>query len=167
MMLARVTLLAGAAILFAMLALTCLDVFGRYILNAPVNGKTELTRLMMGAMIFCALPVVTVTGEQITVDLLDRFFGRRSAYVRDCLVDLLGATCLLVMVHWLAFRSDRLYSRNYVTDFLHLPLYPIAYFITFMTLVAGLALLLKLFIDIAYAVHPPLSRRKDMRDSNI
>ena len=52
----------AAAILLAMLLLTCADVIGRYLLNAPINGKTELTRFMMAGLIACALPVIGVTG---------------------------------------------------------------------------------------------------------
>ena len=53
--LARVSLAIGALVLAAMLALTLADVAGRYLLNAPVNGKTELTRIMMAVLIACAL----------------------------------------------------------------------------------------------------------------
>ncbi len=147
-LLARIILFLGAAVMFSMLVLTCVDVFGRYILNAPVNGKTEITRLMMAVLIFCALPVASAKGEQITVDLLDGLFRKRLAVVRDIFVDLISAGCLFVMVDWLLFRSERLYKRGYVTDFLDLPLYPIAYFISFMTFLTGLAIVGKLVVDI-------------------
>jgi TRAP-type C4-dicarboxylate transport system permease small subunit len=147
--LARLILYLGAMILFAMLLLTCVDVFGRYILNAPVNGKTEITRLMMAGLVFCALPVVSVSDEQITVDLLDRFFSARAGAIRDAIVDLLSGTCLGIMVYWLVFRSERLRDYGYVTDFLHWPLYPFAYFVSFMTLVAAVALICKFGIDVA------------------
>ena len=112
--LARALLLGGAAILFAMLLLTCIDVAGRYLLNAPVNGKTEITRFMMAGLIACALPVVSVTGEQITVDLLDRFFRGRAAAVQELLIDLIAAGALAVLANWVLFRAARLLKRGYV-----------------------------------------------------
>ena len=150
--LARVILYLGAMILFAMLLLTCADVIGRYLLNAPVNGKTEITRLMMAGLVFCALPVVSVSGEQITVDLLDGIFPGRAAAVRDAVIDLLCGVCLFIMVYWLVFRANRLYDYGYVTDFLHWPLYPFAYFVALMTFVAGAALAGKFAIDIGRIV---------------
>ncbi len=154
--LARIALYAGAIILFAMLALTCIDVFGRYILSAPVNGKTELTRFMMAGLIACALPVVSVMAEHIAVDLLDTWFTRRAAALRDLIVDLLMCGCLLVLGDWLIFRADRLMKRGYVSDFLHVPLHPVAYFIAAMTLVTALALLLKVILHSLYLKNPEL-----------
>ena len=148
--LARVLLGIAAVILFAMLLLTCADVIGRYLLNAPINGKTELTRFMMAGLIACALPVIGVTGGHISVDLLDRFFSPRAAAWRDLATDGLAAIALGVLGYWLIFRADRLLSRGYVSDFLHLPLYPIAYFVAVMTFVACLALIAKLVLDVAY-----------------
>lgn len=150
--LARLILYLGAMILFAMLLLTCVDVIGRYLLNAPVNGKTEMTRLMMAGLVFCALPVVSVSDEQITVDLLDHFFSDRAAAIRDVIVDLVSGVSLLIMVYWLVFRSERLRDYGYVTDFLHWPLYPFAYFVSFMTLVAGLALVAKFGVDLSRVI---------------
>lgn len=150
--LARLILYLGGMILFSMLLLTCADVIGRYLLNAPVNGKTEITRLMMAGLVFCALPVVSVSGEQITVDLLDRFFPGRAGAIRDSIVDLVSGVCLLIMVYWLVFRAERLRDYGYVTDFLHWPLYPFAYFVSLMTLVSAIALICKFGLDLARVV---------------
>jgi TRAP-type C4-dicarboxylate transport system permease small subunit len=152
--LARLLLGIAAAILLAMLLLTCADVIGRYLLNAPINGKTELTRFMMAGLIACALPVIGVTGGHISVDLLDRFFSPRAAAMRDLLVDALAMTALGVLGYWLIFRADRLLNRGYVSDFLHLPLYPVAYFVAFMVFAASLALLVKLVLDIHHIRRP-------------
>jgi len=137
-----------------MLVLTCADVIGRYLLNAPVNGKTELTRFMMAGLIACTLPVIGVTGGHISVDLLDRFFSPRAAAFRDLVVDSLAASALGVLGYWLIFRADRLLNRGYVSDFLHLPLYPVAYFVAVMFFAACLALVVKLFVDIHYIRRP-------------
>ena len=152
--LARLLLGLAALILFTMLVLTCFDVMGRYLLNAPINGKTELTRFMMAGLIACALPVIGVTGGHISVDLLDRWFSARAAAIRDLLIDGLSALALGVLGYWLVFRADRLQSRGYVSDFLHLPLYPLAYFVAFMIFAACLALTLKLILDLHYVRQP-------------
>lgn len=68
-----VPLLGGIAaiILFAMMMLTCVDVFGRYFLSKPVPGGFELTEVMLACLIFTGLPLVTLRQEHVTVDVLD------------------------------------------------------------------------------------------------
>lgn len=153
---ARFLLAVSALTLFAMLLLTCADVFGRYILNAPINGKTELTRFMMAGLIASALPVISATGGHISVDLLDGRFSKRNAAIRDLVTDGLAALALGVLTYWLVFRADRLRTRGYISDFLHLPLHPMAYFVAVMVAVAALALVVKLMIDIRYIRRPEL-----------
>lgn len=160
--LARFLLIAAAVILCALLLLTAVDVVGRYLLNAPVNGKTELSRFMMAGLIAAALPVIGVTGGHISVDLLDRFFRGRIAAIRDLLIDGMAAFSLFVLGYWLLFRADRLQSRGYVSDFLHLPLHPVAYFIAFMVIASGLALVAKMAISILHVAHPD-HRSRDMK----
>ena len=152
--LARLLLVASAAALFVMLLLTCADVIGRYLLNAPINGKTELTRFMMAGLIASALPVISASGGHISVDLLDGKFSKRGAAIRDLVTDGIAALALGVLAYWLVFRADRLLSRGYVSDFLHLPLHPVAYFVALMVGVACLALIAKMTLDIYYIRRP-------------
>ena len=51
--------------------MTCIDVVGRYFLNSPLDGATELTQLMMGLIVFAILPTVCYREEHVSVDLLD------------------------------------------------------------------------------------------------
>lgn len=68
-----VPLLGGiaAVILFVMMVLTCADVAGRYFFSRPVTGAFELTEMMLAALIFTGLPLVTLKQEHVTVDVLD------------------------------------------------------------------------------------------------
>lgn len=154
--LARFLLGAAAAILLAMLLLTCADVIGRYILNAPINGKTELTRFMMAGLIASTLPVISFAGGHISVDLLDSWFSPRAAAIRDLITDGIAALALGVLSNWLIFRADRLEARGYVSDFLHLPLAPVAYFVAVLMMAACLALILKMILDAYYIRRPGL-----------
>lgn len=61
----------AAGILFCMMCLTCADVIGRYFLARPVTGAFELTEVMLAALIFTGLPLVTLRQEHVTVDVLD------------------------------------------------------------------------------------------------
>lgn len=152
--LARLTLALGALTMLAMLALTVADVFGRYVLNAPINGANELLRFMIGGVIFLALPVVSATDEQITVDLLDYFYSDRMAAIRRLMVDIVSSGSLLTLAYWINFRADRLARFSYVSDFLHLPLAPMAYFIALMTAITAAALAVKAIVDAILIFHP-------------
>ena len=63
--------LIAAATLFCMMVLTCVDVIGRYRFNQPVFGSFEITEMLLAALIFAGLPLVTLRNEHVTVDVLD------------------------------------------------------------------------------------------------
>jgi len=62
--------LAGAAILF-MMAVTSIDVIGRFFFNAPLRGAFELTEITMALVIFTGLSLAALSREHITVNLLE------------------------------------------------------------------------------------------------
>lgn len=80
-MIARTAALAlealSAALLMGLVLVTCVDVVGRYALNAPLSGAFELTQLMLGALVFAALPLVSRAGEHVEVDLAVQFMDAR------------------------------------------------------------------------------------------
>jgi TRAP-type C4-dicarboxylate transport system permease small subunit len=149
--LARLSLACGAAMLVLVLALTCADVVGRYLLGAPVNGKTEITRFLMAGLIAFALPVVTLTDNHIAVDIFDPRFSSRGKRIRDFAIDVLAAIATLTLAWWVAFRAHRLMEYGYASDFLRVPLYPIAYFVALMVALTGLALGVRIALVLWYA----------------
>lgn len=146
--LARIAQGGAAVVLFGLVVLTCADVFGRYILAQPINGKTELTRMFMAVLIALVLPVVTARKEHITVDLFDFLFRGRAAAARDLVFDTMAAASLVVLAWWVGFRALRLMSYGYVSDFLRIPLHPVAFFVAAMIGIAGLALAVRMALDI-------------------
>lgn len=148
---ARLSLGCGAAMLALVLALTCADVVGRYVFAAPINGKTEITRFLMAGLVAFALPVVTLRGDHIAVDIFDAHFGGRIKRLRDFAIDALAAVATLTLAWWVAFRALRLMEYGYVSDFLHLPLHPIAFFVALMMAATGLALCVRVGLLAWYA----------------
>src|SRR4029077_1450758 len=61
----------AAVLLFGLMVLTCVDVVGRYFLNRPVYGAFEITEMLLAALIFLGLPLVTLRNEHVNVDVLD------------------------------------------------------------------------------------------------
>jgi TRAP-type C4-dicarboxylate transport system permease small subunit len=101
---------AAALVLFCLMLLTCVDVVGRYFLGTPVYGGFELTEMLLAALIFAGLPLVTLRDDHITVDLLDPVVPDWLLRVQHALACLIGfaATGYLAWRLWLrALNMDR------------------------------------------------------------
>ncbi len=123
----------AALVLFVLMALTCVDVVGRYLFNSPLHGGTEMTEIGLAVMVFAAMPVITWRGGHIVVDLLDRFLGSK-------LVKALSLFAALVMsssLYFLALRifelGERSIRRGVVTEFLAMPTGYIVQYIAIMS----------------------------------
>jgi TRAP-type C4-dicarboxylate transport system permease small subunit len=122
------------------------DVIGRYLFNAPIPGAFEVIEILMGITIFAAIPVATVKGEHIVVDLLDPIVpaSLTSALKRitAVLIGLVFAT-----LTWLLWElGQRTAESGWVTDTLRIPLAPVGYFAALMTAVAALFALRRLWL---------------------
>src|SRR5688572_22520035 len=90
----------AAVVLFAMMAVTAIDVFGRYLFNSPLQGGYEFTQLLMVSLIFAALPSVTRRGEHITVGLFEKAFTGWGRSIRDVVI----STVIVIGSAYLAWR---------------------------------------------------------------
>jgi TRAP-type transport system small permease protein len=125
--------LLSAVILFILMLLTTVDVLGRYLFNAPLPGGFEITELMMAALVFAAMPAVTRREDHIVIDLLDFMMPKWIVRPRQVIVNLLCAG-LCALWAWRTWALGvRLQGYNEVTEYLQLPLYPICFFIAFMS----------------------------------
>ena len=150
--LGRLPSLLAAASLFALMAMTFMDVLLRSIFNNPIEAATELTRLLMAIIVFSSLPIISWKGGHIVVDLLDSWFTGKAARIRDVLVDILSGACLL----WPALRVWQLAgrAREYgdMTEYLHIPQFYIAYFIAAATFATAVVLIVRGLLS-AFAPH--------------
>jgi TRAP-type C4-dicarboxylate transport system permease small subunit len=87
--------LAAASALFAIMALTFFDVLGRKLLDRSITGSLELTELLMVAVIFAGLPLVSARGEHVEFDSLDALLPPRVRKVQAACVHLFCAVLLL------------------------------------------------------------------------
>ena len=129
----------SAAVLFALMAMTCIDVVGRYFFNAPLDGATELTQLMLGVIVFAVLPAVCQREEHISVDLLDRWFPRALTAPRNTVLNLLMAVMMAVVCWRVWLLAELTADYGDATEFLAIPLAPITYFIAVLSGAAALA----------------------------
>jgi TRAP-type C4-dicarboxylate transport system permease small subunit len=117
----------AAATLFGMMAVTAIDVFGRYLFNSPLQGGYELTQLLMISLIFAALPSVTRRGEHITVGLFENAFRGRARAYRDAIIALAVVFGSAYLAWRLYILGGRFSGFGDTTATSRIPLAPFAY----------------------------------------
>ena len=132
-----------AIILFAMMVLVFVDVVARYVFSAPLAGSFELTELMMGALIFAALPLATLREEHIVIGLLDELPGEGARRIRQALLNLVAAAALGVLASRLWAEAEKLAGWGDYTAHLNIPLAPLVYLFAVMSGLAAAILVVR------------------------
>ncbi len=127
-----------ALLLMTMMGLTVADVLGRYLRNAPVAGATELTEMLLAAVIFIGLPAASLDGEHIAVDLLTGQFGDRVRRLMDTVVSLFSGLVLGVIAWRLWAIGDQIAGYGGTTPTLKLPIAPLGYGLAVLTALAAI-----------------------------
>ena len=96
-LLERLCSVLSATALFAIMALTLVDVVARKLLSGSIPGSLELTELLLVVVIFAGLPLVSLHGEHVVFDSLDPVLPRAVRRVQGLLVDLVCAGGLAVI----------------------------------------------------------------------
>jgi TRAP-type C4-dicarboxylate transport system permease small subunit len=136
----------SAAVLFVLMLLTAVDVIGRYVFNKPLAGGFELTEMMLAALIFCGLPLVSKRREHIVIDTFDPMMSKRVKRGLDVFADVV---CFLTLsgIGYLIFRrAARVADYGDTTSVLKLPLAPVAYAMGTMIVIAALIHLWLIFV---------------------
>ena len=136
----------SATVLFLMMMVTAVDVIGRYLFNRPLSGGFELTEMMLAALIYCGLPLVSKRREHIVIDTFDAFMSRGVKRFFDVFADVV---CFLTLsgIGYLIFRrAARVAEYGDTTSVLKLPLAPVAYLMGVMIVTAALIHLTLIFV---------------------
>jgi TRAP-type C4-dicarboxylate transport system permease small subunit len=148
--------LAGAVAalaLFAIMALTLVDVSGRKAISTSVPGSLELTELLMVVVIFAGLPLVSLRGEHVVFDSLDPLLGRTLRRAQALLVDLLVAALLAGMAWLMWAKAGQMAGYGDTTAQLKIPQAPFVYLMSALLWLTALVHLLLAFDSSAHH-HP-------------
>jgi TRAP-type C4-dicarboxylate transport system permease small subunit len=129
--------IAASAILFAMMALTFVDVVARYVFNRPIRGAFEVTELLLLVLIFAGLPLVSHADEHVTMDFIDRWLAPAARPTLARAIHLLVAALMFFMSWQLWIRAGRVSSYGDATDVLRIAYGPFVYFMALMVALAG------------------------------
>ena len=92
---------AGSVLIFALVAIINLDVFSRFVFNAPIDGVTELVELSIVAIVFLQLGDAVRAGR---LTRSDGFYSRlqqkhsQVGHVLGALFDLTGAAFFVTII---------------------------------------------------------------------
>lgn len=139
---------AACLVLGMLIAITCVDVVGRYFFDRPLTGAFELTELLLAALVFLALPLTTERREHIEVDILNLLLPPRATQWLAAFAGLFSAALLATLAWRLASHAIGAGHDGTVTNALAIPYAPFGFLASFSCLVSA-------FIAFLRGIIPP------------
>lgn len=127
--------------LLTMVIVNFADVLGRHLFNHPIYGIHDLTEHLMALTVFCGLPLITMAGLHLSVDILDDFLEKPyMRWWRHAITLLM--TAILLLVAW-TFLQSALEAADIsdVSHELRLPRGPLYLFMSISALLSALGLI--------------------------
>ena len=133
----------ASVVLFFMMALTFVDVIGRYLFNSPVVGGVELTEFAMAIVIFLGLTLLCCEEGHVVVDIFDSFVPKGMKAIQNIMINIVSFIVMGVISWQLWIKAGDAIEYGDRTQFLSLPMGPLFYFMSLMT---GISSMIMLFI---------------------
>ncbi len=111
----------GGAMILAMMAVTAIDVAGRYFLGRPIGGAFEITEILMGLVIFAGMPIATARRAHIAIDLFDTALSWRMRCWQAVIGDAICAVIAAVLAWRIWARAQSLLAVGETTMQLGVP----------------------------------------------
>ena len=138
--------ITSGTVLFLMMMITAVDVIGRYVFNKPLTGGFEITEMLLAALIYCGLPLVSQRREHIVIDTFDPLMSARVKRALDVLAELVCSLTLGGIGYLIFRRAARVAEYGDTTSVLKWPLAPVAYLMGTMIVIACLIHLSLIFV---------------------
>jgi TRAP-type C4-dicarboxylate transport system permease small subunit len=143
----RLDMIAAVAI-FAMMALTCTDIFLRYFFRRPIPGTYEIVALLWAVAVSFAMAHTLAKKGHVAVSLIVQMFPKRFQGIVESFISIFGII-LFGLITWQSILYGIDCQRaGEVSLTLELPFYPIIYGVALGAAVVCLVLI----IDLANAL---------------
>lgn len=129
-----------AILLFAMMAITTVDVFGRYVFGIPIPGGFELVQYLMALVVFASIPVTTAADSHLTVALITPRRTGLLGFSHRLFIRALSMIALAVITWRMADQALILRDSQQISGYLQLPLAPIAFTMAGLAAIAFLVI---------------------------
>ena len=136
----KVTNGIGGVILVLMMLLTVVDVVLRY-LGRPITGTFELMSFAGALVAGLAIAQTSLDGAHVNVDMLAQVLEPRQRNVVIIFTKLVGIGIFALLAWALFLKGTDLYKMKEVSLTLHVPYYPVAYGLSFCSLIECLVLI--------------------------
>lgn len=143
-----VTAVILGVLLFALAAVTIIDVVGRYFFAAPLSGGKELTELLVMGVVFAGLPAITLDDDHVTADLFTQAFGPSARAVQLFIARIASGVALLIGGWQLWLYGARLASYGQTTLYLKIPVGPVGYAAAVVCIASGILVLAMAFLRV-------------------
>jgi len=137
--------IAAAAILFALMLLSFVDVVMRYLFNRPIRGGVEVAEMMLLVLIFAGLPLVSHADEHVTMDFIDRMLPPAARLVLERAVHAVCAAVMFFLTWQVWLKAGKVAAYGDVTDVIRIPIAPFIYFMAAMTVLTGVVHVFRVF----------------------
>lgn len=132
---------AIAVLVFALMAVTFIDVVGRYFFDAPIPGTFEVVSFLLALLVFSGLPLVTRDERHITVTLMEGLFKGWGLWFQKVVVAMASAAVLGFIAERLWRTAGDMAEMETLLEYFDVPF---AYFVYFMAILSFLSFLLML-----------------------
>ena len=135
----RLLALASGVLILVLMAFTVLDVFLRYVFNAPFKSVYEFTEFIMAAIVFLGMAYTGWVGGHISVDVFARWLDRPAWRFLTATMAFVGAALFALIAYRAALET--IDTIDQVSNRLSWPHFPFRF-----TVVIGSALLAAVLI---------------------
>lgn len=140
----------GVITMVALVVLTGVGVFFRYIVNDPINGLGDILSLTLSVTVACSLAYGGRVGAHVAVDVLGMVGGRKVTRWTDVLVRILGVGIIGFAVFGLIRNGLCGILCGYMTPSLAIPHAPFYYFLAFGLSAYGVVLFFELIAGLRH-----------------
>ena len=138
-------------LLVLLVLLTVADVIMRRFFNAPIGGTFELTRVILGTIVFFSLAYCAVKGGHIVVDVLVTRFPQWAQSSVRIIIHLLSVVIMFVISWRLFAYAVKMEAVGEVTAIWNIPVYPFVLLAALGSTLATLIFFIQ-FVHIIYEV---------------
>jgi TRAP-type C4-dicarboxylate transport system permease small subunit len=144
----------AGVLIFSIMAVTFVDVLGRYFFKTPIPGGFEIVEFIMGMMIFAALPVISYGNAHVTVDLFDRAFRGTVRKIKTTFVLLFSAVMTAFMGVRLWASAQHFFETRQLGIQLDILIAPFIFVMAIMSFLAAVLLLLLTWSYLKTGIEP-------------
>ncbi len=130
----RVLTFVVAVITFALMALTFVDVIGRYFFSAPVPGAFEITSYLLALLVFAGMSLVTRDREHITVTLMEGLFKGRIKRIQQFVIFIASAVVLTFIAERMWHQARDSHLNGDLGEYFDVEIAPVLYVIAILSI---------------------------------